>query len=109
MFSIFSKGRSAQYLAVRAEALARKLNNVPPDSSEPAKRDLVGILQSTCDLLEYLLEQQPMAITDNADNNQQEHIASAGQAIEEMAPAISETTLTSSPVHQPALSATAQA
>ena len=95
-------------LAARAEALACKLSNVIPRPPETANRDLVSILQSTCDMLEYLLEQQLMAVADIIDNNQQEYIASAEQPTEEIAPDIIETVAVSSPEHQPVLSATAK-
>jgi hypothetical protein len=52
----FPQYQQNKELAVRAEMSARKLAGLPPPSRDAAPRDLVAILQSTCSLLEDLVE-----------------------------------------------------
>ena len=58
IFFWLTKSRDAQELAVHAEAMARDLNNLPTDSPEISQPDIISVLQSTCALLERLVEQR---------------------------------------------------
>jgi hypothetical protein len=56
MLAWFPQYQQNKQLAVRAETSARQLAGLPPPSRDAAPQDLMAILQSTCSLLEDLVE-----------------------------------------------------